>query len=82
MLHKLFLDHPRSVGETYAEHCAAALGFAVRMIAGGVACLVHAFLPFLFERTASTVVVALHERLVHRWRGHAASTRPEIDYAI
>ena len=37
MFHKLFREHPQEVGETYAEHFAAAGGFGVKMIAGGAA---------------------------------------------
>jgi Family of unknown function (DUF6356) len=51
---RLFTQHPASVGETYGQHFAAAFGFAVTMVAGGLACLVHAPLPFLFATTAAT----------------------------
>jgi hypothetical protein len=64
MLRSLFTEHPASVHETYGEHMVVAGGFGVRMIVGGLACLVHALLPFLFERTASRVIAALNERMV------------------
>jgi Family of unknown function (DUF6356) len=67
-LHGLFTDHPASVGETYGEHLLAATSFALRMMLGGLACLVHALLPFLFERTASNCVTELHQRIVARQR--------------
>jgi hypothetical protein len=38
------------------------------MVAGGLACLVHAVLPFLFERTGSNCVAELHQRMVARQR--------------
>ena len=60
----LFTDHPRSLGESYWEHQRHALEFGVSMIRGGIACVIHALLPALFVRTASTTVVHLHERLV------------------
>ena len=59
-----FTDHPASVGETYGEHFVVASGFGWRLIAAGAACLVHAIFPFLFERTGSRMVTALHERMV------------------
>jgi len=34
------------------------------MLAGGVACAVHAWFPFLFVRTASQVVARLYVRMV------------------
>lgn len=65
---RLFTDHPASVGETYGEHLLAAAGFALRMVLSGLACLVHALLPFLFQRTASKCVAELHQRMVARQR--------------
>jgi hypothetical protein len=67
-VHRLFTDHPASLGETYGEHLRAALRFGLRMMLGGLACLVHALLPFLFERTASNCVTELHQRMVARQR--------------
>lgn len=63
-LPKLLTDHPHSVDETYAEHFAVATGFGLRMILGGCACLIHGLLPFLFVRTGSAEIKALHERMV------------------
>jgi hypothetical protein len=61
---RAFTDHPASVGETYTEHLARATCFGVRMIAAGIACLVHALLPFLFERTGSAAIAELNDRMV------------------
>lgn len=63
-LHKLFNDHPSAVGESYAEHLAAASGFGWRMILAGLACMVHGLLPFLFVRTGSEAISDLHGRMV------------------
>jgi hypothetical protein len=64
---RLFTQHPASVGETYLQHLRSASTFAIRMLAGGLACMVHAFLPFIFERTASNCIHQLHQRMVvHR----------------
>jgi hypothetical protein len=68
----LFTEHPTTVGETYGEHLAHASDFGVRMILGGLACLVHGLLPFLFVRTGSTVIAALHTRMVTHRRGQPA----------
>jgi hypothetical protein len=59
-----FTEHPGSVGESYSEHLRHAAGFGASMIGGGLACLVHAILPFLFTHTGSTVVAALNTRMV------------------
>ena len=69
-----FTEHPASVGETYGEHMVTAGSFGRDLILAGCACLVHAILPFLFERTASQAVVGLHDRMVcHRDRRPAAT---------
>ncbi|MEX0645998.1 MAG: DUF6356 family protein [Parvularculaceae bacterium] len=64
MLRKIFLEHPRSVGESYSEHFVRACGFATKLISAGAACLAHAFLPCLFKETASNAVRQLHGRMV------------------
>lgn len=70
-----FTEHPQEVGETYGEHFAAASSFGVAMIAGGLACLVHAVLPFWCTTTGSRTIKRLHERMVtHRRTAQAASS--------
>ena len=64
-----FTEHPRQVGETYAEHFATAAGFGTAMVLGGLACLLHGALPFLCTSTGSGTIRRLHERMVtHRVR--------------
>ncbi|HWA30382.1 MAG TPA: DUF6356 family protein [Rhizomicrobium sp.] len=70
---KLFLDHPRSVGESYLEHLVSAFRFGSRMLAAGCACLLHGVFPFLFVKTGSTTVRHLHDQMItHRSRAKAA----------
>jgi hypothetical protein len=61
---RAFTEHPASVGETYTEHLAHAGCFGLRMIGAGIACLVHAVLPFLFERTGSVAIAELNDRMI------------------
>jgi Family of unknown function (DUF6356) len=61
---RAFSEHPASVGETYTEHMGRASCFGVRMIAAGVACLLHALLPFLFVHTGSRAIAELNERMI------------------
>ena len=70
MLSRLFTAHPASVGESYLEHMGMAFGFSVRLALAALACLVHAFLPFLFERTGSQMIDALHDTMVRNRRRH------------
>lgn len=64
MLDRWFLDHPRSVNESYLEHQAWALKFSGSLIMAGLACFAHALVPGLFERTGSTMVKQLHQEMV------------------
>jgi hypothetical protein len=64
VFNRLFLDHPRSVGESYLEHQRHALGFGISLLAAALACLVHAVVPGLFVRTGSETVTRLHDRMV------------------
>lgn len=68
----LFTRHPASVEETYLEHMGFAAWFAGRLLAAGGAALVHAFLPFLFETTASSIIRELYTRI--ETRGHDGHT--------
>ena len=66
---RIFLEHPRSVGETYLEHQRNAFSFAASMVLSGCACFVHGLVPVLFKRTGSSAVARLHDRMVvHRMR--------------
>jgi Family of unknown function (DUF6356) len=67
-LAKLFTEHPAAVDETYFGHMAFAGWFAGRLFMAAGAALVHAFLPFLFETTASRIVRELYERTHNRGR--------------
>ena len=81
-----FTTHPASVGETYGQHCRFALRFAARMLVGGAAATVHAFLPFLFVTTASRINDALVAmRAASRGRTARvvdAATMLPLDYEI
>ncbi len=66
MIAKLFLAHPQHVNETYTEHAVFASGFAFRLFLAGGAALVHAFIPCLFEKTASRMIAQMYKRTSHR----------------
>ena len=70
-----FTKHPKDVGESYGDHLVHAGGFGVRMVLGGIACLIHAVLPFLFVHTASRTMDKLYRRMTGRadapnWERH------------
>ena len=66
-LHRLFTEHPASVGESYWAHLLRASWFAGKMLLGAGACLVHAIFPFVFVKTGSQTITLLHTEMVtHR----------------
>ncbi|WP_174299443.1 DUF6356 family protein [Caulobacter sp. S45] len=75
-MERLFLSHPRSVGETYFEHQRAALGVAAVLLGAFVACLVHAIVPHLFQATASEKINRLHLQLSERRRSALLDAGP------
>ena len=62
----IFLDHPRSVGEGWWRHLFTALRISIILLLSSLAALIHAFLPFLFETTASRSIKKLTQELVSR----------------
>lgn len=77
-----FTQHPHSVGETYGEHFVFASSFGLRMIIGGLACLMHGLFPFLFVRTGSKTVLALHDRMTGARAPVKPMHMPEPEYLI
>lgn len=63
-LTRKFTEHPATVGETYGEHFVTAMGFGLSLFKAAFCCIVHAILPFMFEKTGSACIVELHERMV------------------
>ena len=66
MIRKAFLDHPRSVDETYLQHAAFAGGFALKLFAAAGCALVHALIPCLFEKTASRMIAQMYAKTHNR----------------
>jgi hypothetical protein len=75
MAGNIFTDHPTEVGESYGEHFGNASRFGLKLIGGGLACLVHAIFPFLLVNKGSRTVRGLHDGLSKRadkpnWERH------------
>lgn len=62
-IQRLFTEHPESVGESYGEHLVRATVFGGRMVVAGIACMLHALLPFVFVRTGSVAIEELHAQI-------------------
>ena len=78
---RLFRDHPKALGMSWAEHGAGAVVIGARMVGAGLACIVHAAVPALFTETAGRTVKSLHDHMVTR---KAGATNPNAwpDYEI
>jgi hypothetical protein len=55
-LKSAFTHHPDAVGESYGQHFGHAMSYAGRMAVASFCAATHALLPFLFEKTASTMI--------------------------
>lgn len=65
-MRKLFLTHPQHAGETYLVHFKFAVWAGYRMILAGIICIIHAIFPFVFEHTASGIIIPLADKLSGR----------------
>lgn len=81
MIGRMFREHPRQLGMSWAEHGAGAVVIGARMVGAGLACIVHAAVPALFTETAGRTVASLHDHMVQRKAG-AANSNAWPDYEI
>ena len=81
MIGRLFQDHPKSLGMSWASHGAGAVVIGARMVGAGLACIVHAAVPALFTETAGRTVISLHDHMMKRKAG-AANPNAWPDYEI
>lgn len=70
---KLFFEHPQEVGETYAEHAAAASRYGWRLLQASACAYIHALVPGLHKTTASDRVRAMAVEM----NGRASIAREE-----
>tara|TARA_R110000764_G_scaffold19659_1_gene51358 strand:+ start:384 stop:650 length:267 start_codon:yes stop_codon:yes gene_type:complete len=62
-LNRLFVDHPREVGESYIHHLAASFGFALRLLGLAGTAVLHGLVPGLHRTTVSSAVCAMAEEV-------------------
>ena len=58
--------HLAQVGETYSQHLRAALEISAQLVIASAACALHALVPGLCTRSASSRVAAVHAHLSSR----------------
>ena len=81
MMHRLFVEHPRSLGMSWSKHGSGAIVIGATLVGAGLACLVHAVVPGWFTQTAGKTVTHMHD---HMMRRKAGAENPEKwpDYEI
>ncbi len=78
---RLFLDHPRSLGMSWAGHAIGAIRIGAQLVVAGLACLVHAIVPGVFTETAGRTVTDMYGHMQRRKAG-AANPESWPDYEI
>ena len=58
-----FTAHLSNIGESYAQHFLHAIYYFVMLLTVAVCALIHAILPFLFEKTASQIISKLYSKM-------------------
>lgn len=81
LMQRLFFEHPRSLGMTWAGHGFGAVAIGARLLWAGLACLVHAVVPGLFTQTAGRTVTEMYGHMTQRKAG-AANPENWPDYEI
>ncbi len=65
-LARLFVDHPREVGESYLHHAGVAVRTGVRLAGLSGAAFAHAVVPGLHKTTVSTAIKRMADDLGYR----------------
>jgi Family of unknown function (DUF6356) len=63
---RLFLDHPHSLGMSWAQHGIGAVAIGATLVGAGVACLIHALVPGWFTQTAGKTVARMYDHIQKR----------------
>lgn len=79
--HRLFVEHPRSLGMTWAAHGLGAVKIGAELISAGCAAMVHAIVPGLFTDTAGRTVARIYDHIQSR-KASAANPESWPDYEI
>jgi Family of unknown function (DUF6356) len=81
MADRLFLEHPRSLGMSWASHGIGAVAIGAKLVGAGIACLVHAVVPGFFTQTAGKTIDGMYRHMQQR-RAGAANPENWPDYEI
>lgn len=68
LFHRLFVDHPREVDESYLHHMAASSRFGFRLLGLAGAAFLHSLVPGLCKTTVSREVCGMADEMEGRAR--------------
>ena len=66
---RLFFEHPRSLGMSWAGHGTGAFKVGVQLIGAGLAAIIHGMIPGIFGETASGTVTRVYDH-IQKTRGN------------
>lgn len=81
MAERLFVEHPHSLGMSWASHGVGAVKIGAELIGAGCAAMVHAAVPGWFTDTAGKTVSRIYDHIQSRKAG-AADPDTWPDYEI
>jgi hypothetical protein len=81
VLRRLFTDHPRSLGMSWAAHGCGAVKIGAELIGAGCAAIIHAAVPGWFTETAGRTVTRIYDHIQSR-KASAANPTDWPDYEI
>jgi uncharacterized protein DUF6356 len=81
MVHRLFREHPHSLGMSWSGHGAGAVRIGAELLGAGCAAIVHAVVPRLFTDTAGKTVARIYNHIQQR-KAEAADPEHWPDYEI
>ena len=63
------MSHLKNMKENYFSHLLEALFIVFSLLKAAGACLIHAFIPFVFKTTASSIIRKTLQRTDDRYAG-------------
>jgi hypothetical protein len=81
LIHRMFVQHPRSLGMSWAAHAAGAVRIGAELIGAGCAAIVHAAVPGWFTESAGKTVTRIYNH-IHARKAGSADPENWPDYEI
>ena len=60
------MEHLKDVGMTYFQHMRHAIYISILLFAAAACCLIHSVAPFVYKKTASSIITHLNDNVISR----------------